>query len=57
MPLIWTTSGSTHEHREQQPDHSGVHNLSQKHTPDASSFEATQDRAKQHPISYLVCQQ
>jgi hypothetical protein len=57
MPLILTTSGSTHQHREQQADHSGVHNLSQKHTPVASSLQVTQDRAKQHHVSYLVGQQ
>jgi hypothetical protein len=57
MPLILTTSGSTHQHREQQADHSGIHNLSQKHTPVATSLQVTPDRAKQHHVSYLVGQQ
>jgi hypothetical protein len=39
MPLILNTLRSTHEHREQQADHSGVHNLSQEKQVDDSGMK------------------
>jgi len=54
MPLILTTLGSTHQNRQEQVDHSGLHNLSKEHILVATSFPVTPDRAKNHHISYLV---
>jgi hypothetical protein len=48
---------STRQHREQHADHSGIHNLSHKHTPTAASLQLTPDHANQHPISYLFGKQ
>jgi hypothetical protein len=42
MPLILTTLRSTHQHREQQADHSGVHNLSQEQQVDDSGMKVAE---------------
>jgi hypothetical protein len=57
MPLSLAPSISTHQHREQQDDHSGIHHLSQQHTPVAVALQVTPDRSKQHHASYLVDKQ
>jgi hypothetical protein len=57
MPLILAPSGATQQHREKHVDHSGIHNLSQQHTPVAVSLQVTPDHSKQHPASYLVDKQ
>ena len=57
MPLILTMLRLTHQHREKQVDHSGVHNLSQEHVLIIASLQVTLDRTKQHNVSYLVRKQ
>jgi len=57
MPLILTTLRLTHQHREKQVDHSGVHNLSQEHVLIIASLQVTLDRTKQHNVLYLVRKQ
>jgi hypothetical protein len=57
MLLMLHMSASSHQHRAQQDEHSGIQNLSQKHTPVTTSLQITLDRAKQHHVSYLVGQQ
>jgi hypothetical protein len=55
--LFAVTLFQQRQHREQQADHSVIHNLSQKHTPVTSSLQVTPNRAKQHHVSYMVGQQ
>jgi hypothetical protein len=57
MPLIWTMSGLAHQHRKQWAEHSGIHNLSDKHIPVAASLQVTSDRSKQHHVPYMVSKQ
>ena len=46
-----------YQHRKQRVQHSGVHNLSHKHTPVASSLQVTSDRSKKHHVPYMVSKQ
>jgi hypothetical protein len=57
MHLVWTMSGLAHQHRKQWDEHSGIHNLSHKHTPVAASLQVTSDRSKQHHVPYMVGKQ
>jgi len=57
MPLILTMLILTHQHREKQVDHSGVHNLSQEHVLIIASLQVTLDRTKQHNVLYLLRKQ
>jgi hypothetical protein len=57
IPFIFTMSGLAHQHRKQWAEHSGVQNLSHKHTPVATSLQVTLDHSKQHHVPYMVSKQ